>query len=44
MTATPSPIRIFEPDGRAVPYVDEGEGPSIVLVPGWAGRHRAAAE
>jgi len=25
---------IFEPDGRAVPYVDEGEGPALVLVPG----------
>lgn len=34
MTATPSPIRVFEPEGRAIPYVDEGEGPSLVLVPG----------
>lgn len=25
---------IFEPDGRAVPYVDEGAGPALVLVPG----------
>ncbi len=25
---------IFEPDGRAVTYVDEGEGPALVLVPG----------
>ena len=32
MTATDR--RIFEPDGRAVPYVDEGEGPAIVLIPG----------
>jgi pimeloyl-ACP methyl ester carboxylesterase len=26
--------QIFEPDGRAVPYVDEGAGPALVLVPG----------
>lgn len=25
---------VFEPDARAVPYVDEGEGPAIVLLPG----------
>ncbi len=25
---------IFEPAGRAVPYVDEGAGPALVLVPG----------
>jgi pimeloyl-ACP methyl ester carboxylesterase len=25
---------LFEPDGRAVPYIDEGEGPAIVLLPG----------
>ncbi|MCT9819512.1 alpha/beta hydrolase [Microbacterium sp. W1N] len=34
MTATPSPIRIFEPEGRAIPYVDEGQGPALVLIPG----------
>ncbi|GAA1470669.1 alpha/beta fold hydrolase [Microbacterium thalassium] len=27
-------ITTFEPDGRAIPYVDEGSGPAIVLVPG----------
>lgn len=27
-------IRIFEPDGRAIPYVDEGQGPALVLIPG----------
>ncbi|MFT4137222.1 alpha/beta fold hydrolase [Microbacterium sp.] len=26
--------QIFEPDGRAVPYVDQGEGPALVLLPG----------
>ena len=26
--------RIFEPDGRAVPFVDQGEGPALVLLPG----------
>lgn len=26
--------QIFEPDGRAIPYVDEGSGPALVLVPG----------
>lgn len=29
--------RIFEPDGRAIPYVDEmaeGDGPALVLIPG----------
>lgn len=26
--------QIFEPDGRAIPYVDEGQGPGIVLIPG----------
>lgn len=25
---------IFEPDGRAVPYFDEGDGPTLVLIPG----------
>lgn len=25
--------QIFEPDGRAVPYIDDGEGPSLVLIP-----------
>lgn len=24
----------FEPDGRAIPYLDEGTGPALVLVPG----------
>jgi pimeloyl-ACP methyl ester carboxylesterase len=35
MTETES--QIFEPDGRAIPYVDEGSGPALVLVPGRAG-------
>jgi len=26
--------RIFEPDGRAIGYADEGEGPVLVLLPG----------
>jgi pimeloyl-ACP methyl ester carboxylesterase len=25
--------RIFEPDGRAIPYADEGKGPAVVLLP-----------
>jgi pimeloyl-ACP methyl ester carboxylesterase len=25
---------MFEPDGRAIPYVDEGQGPGLVLIPG----------
>lgn len=29
MTAT----QTFEPDGRAIPYVDEGKGPGLVLIP-----------
>ena len=29
--ATP---QTFEPDGRAIPFVDEGEGPAVVLLPG----------
>ncbi|QEW03609.1 alpha/beta fold hydrolase [Microbacterium lushaniae] len=29
--ATP---QTFEPDGRAIPFVDEGEGPVVVLLPG----------
>ncbi|WP_308493569.1 alpha/beta fold hydrolase [Microbacterium terrisoli] len=28
-----SQTRIFEPDGRAIPYVDEGNGPGVVLMP-----------
>lgn len=28
--------QIFEPDGRAIPYAAEGEGPALVLVPGRA--------
>lgn len=24
---------IFEPDGRGIPYVDEGNGPAVVLIP-----------
>ena len=31
MTATER--QIFEPDGRAVPYLDEGAGPVVVLLP-----------
>lgn len=28
-------MRIFEPDGRAIPYADEGStGPAVVLIPG----------
>lgn len=27
-------LQIFEPDGRAIPYVDEGNGPAVVLMPG----------
>lgn len=26
--------QIFEPDGRAIPYFDQGEGPALVLLPG----------
>ena len=26
--------RTFEPDGRAIPYLDEGAGPALVLLPG----------
>ncbi|WP_417563628.1 alpha/beta fold hydrolase [Microbacterium sp.] len=29
-----SQTRIFEPEGRAIPYVDEGAGPGVVLIPG----------
>lgn len=28
------PTQTFEPDGRAVPYVDDGHGPGLVLLPG----------
>lgn len=31
MAATPR--NTFEPDGRAVPFIDEGEGPTVVLLP-----------
>jgi pimeloyl-ACP methyl ester carboxylesterase len=31
---TMSEIQTFEPEGRAIPYVDEGTGPAVVLVPG----------
>ena len=27
-------IQIFEPDGRAIPYAVEGNGPAVVLIPG----------
>lgn len=26
-------IQIFEPDGRAIPYAEEGHGPAVVLLP-----------
>jgi len=29
-----STAQIFEPDGRAIPYIDEGTGPGLVLLPG----------
>ncbi|MGP3536214.1 alpha/beta fold hydrolase [Microbacterium sp. RD1] len=31
---TPSPLQTFEPDARAIPFADEGEGPVLVLLPG----------
>ena len=32
-TVTATERQIFEPDGRAVPYLDEGAGPVVVLLP-----------
>lgn len=32
MTSTPA--QTFEPDARAIPFADEGEGPAVVLLPG----------
>lgn len=30
---TTAPLQSFEPDGRAIAYVDEGVGPAVVLIP-----------
>ena len=30
---TTAPLQIFEPDGSAIAYIDEGVGPAVVLIP-----------
>ncbi len=30
---TTAPLHTFEPDGRAIDYIDEGAGPAVVLIP-----------
>ena len=30
---TTATISTFEPDGRAIAYIDEGAGPALVLIP-----------
>ena len=30
---TTAPLQTFEPDGRAIAYIDEGTGPAVILIP-----------